>query len=128
MRLCPALLGRMPASAALAAFLRQLVEYAADNRGLASALNAGLATDSTASSQVSRLLIEAFTLLRNAGIAEKSLRSNVEPATILIVISGLCAAQDDPGWKQQAQAVVSLLLDGLRCGINSRGSRDDQKL
>jgi AcrR family transcriptional regulator len=112
-----ALLTQMPASEALATFLNRLVDYAAQNRGLATALNAGLALDSTASTEGSRQLLEAITLLLHAGVNEKSFRADVAPTSILIVIGGLCAAQDHPGWRRQAQAVVSLLLDGLRFGV-----------
>jgi AcrR family transcriptional regulator len=113
----PALLDTMSASEALGMFLNRLVDYAADNRGLATALNAGLALDSAASTEGSKQMMEAITLLLNAGVNEKSIRSDVAPATILIVIGALCTAQDHLGWKRQAQAVVALLLDGLRFGI-----------
>jgi AcrR family transcriptional regulator len=112
-----ALLDTMSASEALGTFLNRLVDYAADNRGLATALNAGLALDSAASTEGSRQLMEAITLLLNAGVNEKSIRSDVAPATILVVIGGLCAAQDHPAWKRQARDVVALVLDGLRFGI-----------
>jgi AcrR family transcriptional regulator len=113
----PALLEKMSASEALAVFLNRLVDHVADNRGLATALNAGLALNIAVSTQGSRQLLEAITLLLNAGVNEKSLRVDVSPISIVVVICGLCAAQAQPGWKQQAQTVVSLLLDGLRFGI-----------
>jgi AcrR family transcriptional regulator len=116
----PALLGEMSASEALATFLYRLVDRVADNRGLATALNAVLTPDSTASTEGSRQLLETITLLLNAGVDEKSLRADVAPTSILVVICGLCAAQGHFGWKRQAQDVVSLLLDGLRFGIVNR--------
>jgi AcrR family transcriptional regulator len=117
----PVLLATMSASQAFSAFLNRLVDYVADNRGLATALNAGLTLDSAVSTEGYRQLLEAITLLLHAGMKEKSLRADVAPTSILVVIGGLCAAQDHPGWRQQAQAVVSLLLDGLRFGMNSPG-------
>ncbi|OLV18879.1 TetR/AcrR family transcriptional regulator [Deinococcus marmoris] len=119
-RLCAsadALLTTKPADQALAAFLGHLVDYAADNRGLATALSTSLSgSPSTEAHSLSEPgpLLQALTRLLEAGALQKCLRADVDPVTVMVVMGSLCAAQDHPGWKPQAQAVVSLLLDGLR--------------
>jgi AcrR family transcriptional regulator len=112
------LLTAMPADEALAAFLNQLVEYAVDNRGLATTLSAGLGPVPSAESLAGpRRLTEAITLLLNAAVTEGRVRADIEPTTVLIVVGSLCTALEHPGWQQQVRAVVGLLLDGLRCGV-----------
>jgi AcrR family transcriptional regulator len=112
------LLATMPADKALAAFLNQLVEYAVDNRGLATTLRAVLGPVPSAESLAGpRQLTEAITLLLNAAVTEGSVRADIEPTTVLIVVGSLCTVLDHPGWQQQARAVVGLLLDGLHCGV-----------
>lgn len=119
-RLCASadtLLTAQPADKALAAFLSHLIDYAADNRGLATALSAGLRGSPAAEAHSLSgpdPLLQALTRLLSAGALQNCLRANVDPVTVMVVIGSLCAAQDHPGWKTQAQAVVLLLLDGLR--------------
>ena len=110
---------QMPGDAALAAFLNRLIDYVADNRGLATALMTGLNhLNSAEASTSSQRLMEVVTLLLQAAIQQGRVRSDVEPATVLLVIGSLCRTQDHHlGWERQARAVVSLLLDGLRHGI-----------
>jgi AcrR family transcriptional regulator len=112
------LLRQMPADAALSAFLSHLIDYAADNRGLATALITGLNhLDPAEALTGHQRLMEAVSLLLRTAVAQGSMRADVEPATVLIVIGSLCSTQQHPGWKRQAQSVVSLLLDGLRFGV-----------
>ncbi|WP_293911584.1 TetR/AcrR family transcriptional regulator [Deinococcus sp.] len=109
------LLGRLSADDALAAFLGQMIDYAANNRGLAAALCS--IPDAPAFTAGPRLLMEAVSRLMRLAVAERRLRADVEPGTVLTVITSLCRVNDDPGWKAQAHAVVALLLDGLRLGV-----------
>lgn len=114
------LLARLPADEALAAFLNRLIDYAADNRGLATVLSSGLSdvpsAEALAQSGAGQLM-QALTRLLRAGVEGGRLRADVDPATVMLVTGSLCAAHDHPGWKAQAQAVVRLLLDGLRTGL-----------
>jgi AcrR family transcriptional regulator len=115
------LLATMPADKALAAFLKELVEYAVDNRGLATTLRAGLGPAPSAESLGGpKRLMEAVTLLLNAAVTQERVRADIEPTTVLLMIGSLCNVLEHPGWQQQAQAVVGLLLDGLRCGVKPR--------
>jgi AcrR family transcriptional regulator len=113
------LLATQPADAALAAFLTMLIDYAADNRGLATALSAGMGGLPSTEMNGPEQLQRSLTRLLQTGAAQGRLRSDVDPATVMIVMGSLCAAQDRPGWKAQAQAVVKLLLDGLRAGLQA---------
>ncbi len=111
------LLGTMSADEAFSTFLNRLIAHAADNRGLATALIAGMVQNSPAFTRGSGQVMEAVTLLLNAAVNEKRFRADIEPTTVLIVVGALCSAQNDPSWQQRAQAVVALLLDGLRFGL-----------
>ena len=64
-----------------------------------------------------KTVMQALTRLLRAGVEGGRLRADVDPATVMLVTGSLCAAHDHPGWKAQAQAVVRLLLDGLRTGL-----------
>ena len=113
----PKLLETLPADQALAAFLHRLVGYAVENKGLGTVLTGMMASDSPAFVQGQQQLSGAVTLLLNAGVSEKSLRADIEPETVLMMIGGICATYNQPGWEDQAQAMVALLLDGLKFGV-----------
>jgi len=111
------LLSTQPADAALGAFLTTLIDYAADNRGLTTALCAVPVSGRSAGVlNGPAQLTQALTQLLHAGVTEGRLRDDADPATVTMVLISLGTAQNRPDWQTQAQKVIALLLDGLRFG------------
>jgi hypothetical protein len=59
-------------------------------------------------------LVEAVRLLQKAGIADGTLRADVDAADVLVGTSGICMAVADPQGREQAGRLLDLLVDGLR--------------
>jgi AcrR family transcriptional regulator len=104
----------LPAAEALAVFLRGMVEHIAANAGLARTLATLMADRSSALSEGSRDLEQAVTELVAAAVREGDVRDDVGAGAVLMALHGIGAAHDRPGWRAEADDVVTLLVDGLR--------------
>jgi hypothetical protein len=59
-------------------------------------------------------LLEALTVLLEAGATDGTLRADVEPADVLASLMGVTLAAGEPSQRDQASRLLDLLLDGLR--------------
>lgn len=116
----PELLTSLPADEALAAFLYRFTAHVASNPGLATALGTLLGQPAP-EAELSKMgppepdvMLAAITLLMTAAATADLLRPDIAPGTVLLVLCGLCTAQNQPDWEAGARAVVGLLLDGLK--------------
>ena len=116
-RLCDAatdLLGDRPADEALRAWMDRYVDYMATKRGMADALRAVIASGGNPYAESRDRLLAAVTTLLHAGAAAGLVRPDVDPADVLVSLSGLTMATADPAQREQAARLLDLLMDGLR--------------
>lgn len=111
------LLRTLPAGRALHTFLRQIVSHASENRGLATALTAVMTSSSPAYAHGNQQLLTTLVVLMDAAATAGQIRTDVTPSTLLMAMSGICGAHNQPGWDEQAWEVVELLMNGLRFGV-----------
>lgn len=99
---------------ALTAFLRGTVDHMDAHRGLARTLATLMASGSGAVVEGSRELEQTVTDLVAAAAKDGTVRDDVGAGTVMMALHGIGAAHDRPGWRAEADGVVTLVLDGLR--------------
>ncbi|MEV4474558.1 TetR/AcrR family transcriptional regulator [Nonomuraea sp. NPDC049504] len=109
----------LPAAEALAAFLRGMVDHMHAHQGLARTLATLMTSGSEPVAEGSRTLEEAVTGLIAAAANAGAIRDDVGPGTVMMALHGIGAAHDRPGWRAEADGVITLLLDGLRSAQTS---------
>jgi AcrR family transcriptional regulator len=108
------LLRDCPASDALEAWLQRFVSYVAAKRGMAAALKSVVGADSELFATSHRRISDAITRLVAAGVGAGAIRDDVEPMDLLRAVSGICLATDRDDWRDHANRLVALLMDGMR--------------
>jgi AcrR family transcriptional regulator len=104
----------LPAAEALATFLRDMVDHIAAHQGLARTLATLMTTRSGALTEGSRELEQAVIDLVAAAVQEGTVRDDVDAGAVMMALHGIGAAHDRPGWRSEADGVITLVLDGLR--------------
>ncbi|UXN16675.1 MULTISPECIES: TetR/AcrR family transcriptional regulator [Curtobacterium] len=102
----------LPPGESLDDFLRGFVEYVVDHAGLARTLAAVVdaTTQAEGGGELERTLAE---LLARAA-ADGAIRSDVTSGTVLMLLHGIGAGIDRPGWAMEARAAADLVSRGLR--------------
>ncbi len=119
-RLCdsvPDLLDTMPAAAALRAWMDNFVDYMTAKRGMGEALRAVVASGGNPFAHSRDLMVTAITTLIKAGIAQSTVRSDVDPADVLSGVTGVALVAGEPTQRDTAGRLLDLLMDGLRYGV-----------
>jgi AcrR family transcriptional regulator len=122
-RLCdsvPGLIESRPADQALRAWLVLFGEFMTTKRGMADALRMVIASGGDPFAESRGRLVAAFAVLLAAGVADGTLRADVNAGDVLASASGIWLAAGDPAQRDQAGRLVDLLIDGLRYGLNRR--------
>jgi AcrR family transcriptional regulator len=114
----------LPAAEALATFLRGMVDHMHAHQGLARTLATLMATRSDALAEGSRALEEAVADLVAAAVKDGAVRDDVPAGAVMMALHGIGAAHDRPGWRAEADGVITLLLDGLRRSHSGDGWRE----
>ncbi|WP_033439221.1 TetR/AcrR family transcriptional regulator [Saccharothrix sp. NRRL B-16314] len=104
----------LPASEALTAFLRGMVDHMDAHKGLARTLATLMADRSSVLAEGSRALEQAVTDLVAAAVREGAVRDDVGAGAVMMALHGIGAAHDRPDWRAEADGVITLLLAGLR--------------
>jgi len=104
----------LPAAEALATFLRGIVDHIDAHEGLARTLATLMADRSGALAEGSRALEQAVTDLVAAAVQDGAVRDDVDAGAVMMALHGIGAAHDRPGWRAEADGVITLVLDGLR--------------
>ncbi|WP_433211940.1 TetR/AcrR family transcriptional regulator [Dactylosporangium sp. CS-047395] len=104
----------LPAAEALATFLRDMVDHIDAHAGLARTLATLMADRSGALAEGSRTLEQAVTDLVAAAVQAGTIRPDVDAGAVMMALHGIGAAHDRPGWRSEADGVITLVLDGLR--------------
>jgi len=117
-RLCAGvadLLRTKRADVALRTWMDQFIDYLATKRGMADALRIVIASGGDPYAQSRERLLGAVGSLLMAGAQAGQLRSDVNPADVMVAINGISLAAGTPEQRDQAGRLLDLLLDGLRC-------------
>ncbi|PRY38997.1 TetR/AcrR family transcriptional regulator [Umezawaea tangerina] len=104
----------LPAAEALATFLRGMIDHIDTHKGLARTLSTLMATHSTALTEGSRALEQAVIDLVAAAVRDGTVRDDVDAGAVMMALHGISAGHDRPGWRAEADGVITLVLDGLR--------------
>jgi AcrR family transcriptional regulator len=109
------LIGSVPPDAALATWLRELLEFGRTKRNLTSALLTTLSKDSELLSSCSSMMRGAVTDVldraQEAGVA----RADADPADLMRLVHAISLTTEwAPGDHEQADRLLALVLDGLR--------------
>ncbi|MBW0104965.1 TetR/AcrR family transcriptional regulator [Pseudonocardia sp. KRD291] len=130
-RLCDAaddLLTRMPADAALRAWMDRFVDYMVTKKHMADALRAVVASGGTPFAHSRERMGAAVGRLLAAGAADGTLRPDLAPSDVtepgattcvggsdvLVGMSGVCMTANEPDGRAQAGRLLDLLVEGLR--------------
>jgi AcrR family transcriptional regulator len=113
------LLATLPADEALAEWMRRFVGYVATKRGLAVALKSMVNDNSELFAQSRAHINESMARLVHAAVEAGLVRDDADPEDVLRGMSGFCLFSEQAGWQEQAQRLVTLLVDGLRFGAAS---------
>ena len=112
----------LPAAEALATFLRGMVDHIDAHEGLARTLSTLMATRSGALTEGSRALEQAVTDLVAAAVRDGTVRDDVDAGAVMMALHGIGAAHDRPGWRAEADGVITLVLDGLRSSHSAQAA------
>jgi AcrR family transcriptional regulator len=118
-RLCdsvPGLLDATRADKALRTWMDLFLEYMTTKRGMSDALRMVIASGGNPFAESRGRLLAAFTALLKAGVADGTLRADVDPADLMASINGVSLAVGEPGQREQASRLLDLMMDGLRYG------------
>jgi AcrR family transcriptional regulator len=116
-RLCDAaseLLEVKPPDQALRDWMDHFVDYMATKRGMADALRAVVASGGNPYAHSRDRLVGTIGTLLQAGGADGTVRSDVQPDDVLASLSGVSLTTSDPARREQARRLLDLLMDGLR--------------
>ncbi|GIH00903.1 hypothetical protein Pma05_74750 [Plantactinospora mayteni] len=94
--------------------LRGMVDHIDAHEGLARTLATLMADRSGALAEGSRALEQAVTDLVAAAVRDGTVRDDVDAGAVMMALHGIGAAHDRPGWRAEADDVITLVLDGLR--------------
>jgi len=101
-----------PAGEVLENFLRGFAEYVVAHLALARTLAALVTPDVQADGGIE--LERTVSDLMARAAAEGSIRSDVLPGAVMVVLHGIGSASDRPHWAEESRATVELLISGLR--------------
>jgi AcrR family transcriptional regulator len=108
------LLAAMAPVAALRSWMDGFVDYITTKNGMAESLHAVLSADDDLRMRTRHLLADALGRLMAAGIADASLRADVDPYDVLMALGGVTLITAHENQRELAARLLDLLLDGLR--------------
>lgn len=100
-----------PPAEALAAFLREFVAYLDEHHALALTLT--VASGSETFSDGGRELEDSVSELVRSAVAAGEVRADADAGAVLMALHGISSAHDRPGWRNEADGMVTLLIDGM---------------
>jgi hypothetical protein len=114
----PDLLAKHTAAQALRIWMGHCVDHAMTKHGMADALRVVLASGVNLYAESRNLLTEAIAALLQAGASDGTLRTDLDPFDVLIMLSGIPLAVGEWGTSQQITRLLDLLMDGLTKGVS----------
>lgn len=107
------LLADQPGDEAFQAWAERFADYIATKRAMGNALRAA-ASDSPLFAETRERILGALRLLLDAGAADGTLRSDVDPKDVMRVMNGIFYLPDGPEWREHVGKMLDLITDGLR--------------
>ncbi|HEY5396977.1 MAG TPA: helix-turn-helix domain-containing protein [Trebonia sp.] len=120
----PALLETMPAADATRRWMDGFLDYLAAKRGMAGALHAVLTDDDDLRMKTRGLLFDAMATLLSAGLAEGTIRPDVNAKVVVMALGGVALIAGQPDQRDLARDLLDLLMDGLRYGARPESAHD----
>jgi AcrR family transcriptional regulator len=108
------LLQTLPPAQALRAWMDRFVDFMATKHRMAPALRTVLVTDGDQRMRTRDLLTDAVATLLAAGVADKTIRPDIDPEDVLMSAGGVILIAGEPGQRDLANRLLDLLLDGLK--------------
>ncbi|MET9859775.1 TetR/AcrR family transcriptional regulator [Streptomyces smyrnaeus] len=106
------LVAQHPAAEATRTWMAHFIDYATAKSGMSAALNTVIASGVDPYADSRALLTDAVATLLEAGARDGSLRPDVTPDDVLLLMGGI-AYSVQHGTKEQAGRLVDLLMDAL---------------
>ncbi|MFE6165686.1 TetR/AcrR family transcriptional regulator [Streptomyces sp. NPDC056486] len=106
------LLASHPAAEATRMWMEHFIRYATAKSGMSEALNAVIASGIDPYSDSRTLLTDAVATLLAAGARDGSLRTDVAPDNVLLLMGGI-AYSAQHGTEEQARPLIDLFMDAL---------------
>jgi AcrR family transcriptional regulator len=103
----------LPAGEALTAMLRRMVDHIDADQTLARRLATLMMAAPDQMERGGRELESAIAQLVADGVKAGVIRDDVAAGAIMMALHGIGAAQDRPGWRAEADGVISLVIHGL---------------
>jgi AcrR family transcriptional regulator len=101
-----------PPAESLDAFIRDFVEYIVEHAALARAL--ATAVDPAVQADGGTELEQTVAGLVERGARDGSLRPDVIPGAVMVVLHGIGAAADRSDWAEESRGAAELLIRGLK--------------
>ncbi|WP_408646693.1 TetR/AcrR family transcriptional regulator [Streptomyces carminius] len=110
----PALLRELPPDAALRAWMERYAAFVATKRGMADTLRAAWASGRIATSATRERITAAVALILTAGAEVGSLRADVDPRDVTVMLLGVFLADSVDDSPERTGRLIGLLMDALR--------------
>jgi AcrR family transcriptional regulator len=113
------LLAQDPPDLALERWMERYVDYAATKRGMSDALRAIIESGNDIYADTRGQLLAAFATLLQAGVDAGTLRTDIDADDVFRATGSIFLLPQQDGWREQANRLLRLLIDGLRYGAPS---------
>ncbi|MFI0539478.1 TetR/AcrR family transcriptional regulator [Streptomyces sp. RP5T] len=110
----PALLDELAPDAALRAWMERYAAFVAMKRGMADTLRAGWASGRIATPATRERITAAVATLLAAGAEAGSLRADVEPQDVSVMLMGIFLVGAAYNTREQTGRLIDLVMDALR--------------
>lgn len=116
----PALLKELPPDAALRAWIQRYAAFIATKRGMADTLRAGWASGRIATPATRERITTAIATILARGAETGTLRTDVEPRDITVMLLGIFLAGTAGDTSEQTGRLIDLVMDALRPATTDR--------
>ncbi|MDE1157524.1 MAG: helix-turn-helix domain containing protein [Neorhizobium sp.] len=101
---------------ALEEWMRRFVDYIAAKRGMANSLKILMNSNSALFAEGSGLIRTAIDGLVKAARDEGRIRADIDTTDLLHALTSIYSMPASPEWRDRANRLIGLLVDGLRAG------------
>jgi AcrR family transcriptional regulator len=105
---------------ALRIWLRANVEFVATKKGMSAALALATQKSSALSAYSLDRLTQAVAALLDRAIVAGEIRADFGPEDMLRALVGIFYSQEQPGWRESANRLLDVVVDGLRTRRDER--------
>ena len=115
----PALLETMPPFEALRAWMELVAHYGMAKAGLADALSTATTSYEGLAAETYGPVIGALSMLLQANERAGTIRGNVDPDDVLLMMGFMWRIDPKSDWQAQSKRLLDILMDGLRASAPS---------